>query len=254
MSPTISKLITRCWDQDPNKRPELPEIIKIIENHLTTLPDAPPSIVISEEPKAEVPISYTSLATYRSENAPVNVPSADPKQIPTYGPLNGINLGRRSPSPPPPSSVNNNNHPVSSSLVRTTQVRATGASSSGKKEPKDASQVAWFGEISREQAETLLRGKPDGTFLTRWSGNTGSYVLSYICGNGKEFKHVAGIMPKEGDSVTVVRVDSVVLSYRSLLEYIVSMQQARCITSPLPARLSLGNYDVVPNNVSAEKN
>jgi hypothetical protein len=113
--------------------------------------------------------------------------------------------------------------------------------------------VAWYGEISRDQAETHLRGKSDGTFLTRWSGNTGSYVLSYISGGGKEFKHIAGIMPKEGEAVTVVRVDSVVLTYRSLLEYINSMKQAKCIAAPLPNPANqpqnLGNYDIVPTNV-----
>jgi hypothetical protein len=111
---------------------------------------------------------------------------------------------------------------------------------------------AWFGEISRERSEELLRGTPDGTFLTRWSSKTSSYVLSYV--HSRDIKHIAGILPSElGEAVTVVRADQVVLSYNSLLEYLNSMRQSKWISHPMvntennPYGRASINYGAMPN-------
>lgn len=111
--------------------------------------------------------------------------------------------------------------------------------------PGHASKVGWQGEISRGEAEERLKGKPSGTFLTRWSSNSQSYVLSYTKGNVSE--HIAFIKPgPDNVSVSVVRADTSTATYSSLMEYINAMISTRLISAPVTHFQSRNISDAQP--------
>lgn len=43
----------------------------------------------------------------------------------------------------------------------------------------------FFGDVSAEEAEELLSGKPEGTFLLRFSSKSGCFASSYVLEGGK---------------------------------------------------------------------
>ena len=45
----------------------------------------------------------------------------------------------------------------------------------------------FFGDLSAEEAVSLLRGKPVGTFLVRFSSNPGDFTISYVSSTGRIF-------------------------------------------------------------------
>jgi len=51
--------------------------------------------------------------------------------------------------------------------------------------------IGWKDELNREDTEKLLVGTPDKTFLTRYSPQVKSFIVSYS--QGLFFNHIANI-------------------------------------------------------------
>jgi hypothetical protein len=97
---------------------------------------------------------------------------------------------------------------------------------------KQITQIAWRGEYSREQSEVELAKTPKGTFLTRWSTSSKSYVVSHSLGDGVHVGHVAYIFPNNDGSVTVERNDGLKSLYPSLFEYVEKLKQIGTLFAP----------------------
>jgi len=85
---------------------------------------------------------------------------------------------------------------------------------------EDLKLIGWSGALSRDDSELKLGGFPTGTFLTRWSANTNSYVVSYSV--EMSIIHLAFIRPREGGGggVRVELQNGRTSEFNSLLEYI----------------------------------
>lgn len=89
--------------------------------------------------------------------------------------------------------------------------------------------IAWNGNISREETEKILAKQPPGTFLTRWSENSNSYVISYKREDGK-FGHIAHIHPTGvAQGITVTRKDGSTAEYKDLSEYVQLLKSEKAI-------------------------
>jgi len=83
---------------------------------------------------------------------------------------------------------------------------------------EDLRVIGWVGGVSRDEAEQKLGGFPNGTFLTRWSGNTNSYVISYSV--EMSVVHLAFIRPRQGGGIVVELQNGRTSEFNTLLEYI----------------------------------
>jgi len=90
---------------------------------------------------------------------------------------------------------------------------------------EDLCKIGWHGNITRPEAELKLSQFPVGTFLTRWSANSKSFVLSYSKSK-KEFIHCAFIRPKRDGSLEVEYDNCTVVKYCSLDSFI-QMQKTK---------------------------
>lgn len=117
-----------------------------------------------------------------------------------------------------------------------TSLSNSGGNNSNIFPPKrDWDRVGWWGSLPRPETERKLSviGLATGTFLTRWSENTQSFVLSYR-GPKNHIVHIGHIDPIGTDgSVVVAQEDRTQCRYPSLLEYVKSMQAGKMITQPL---------------------
>lgn len=113
------------------------------------------------------------------------------------------------------------------------QLSSTSRSGTFQEPLEDLKAISWQGNISRLEAEDLLQNSPMGTFLTRWSSNTNSYVLSYVKPDGS-FKHIGYIYPKEeGLSAVIARTTREHEDeYPSILEYVQQERKAGTVTLP----------------------
>jgi hypothetical protein len=73
--------------------------------------------------------------------------------------------------------------------------------------PDQLVQIAWIGTASRQEAEKRLEGRPVGTFLTRWSTHTDSYVVSHVISSlpNVRYCHVGGITPSDSKKSLIVQ-------------------------------------------------
>lgn len=101
-----------------------------------------------------------------------------------------------------------------------------------------ATPIGWFGEIDRNGSENLLKDCKVGTFLTRYSQNAQSYVISHVLPD-KTIEHMAQIYPIENRRVKVENSKGVFF-YTSFVEYIyegaMSDEYMYC-WCPLPSEL-----------------
>jgi len=88
----------------------------------------------------------------------------------------------------------------------------------------------WAGDLNRQEAEDILKGKDDKTFLVRWSARPKSYVLSYVA--GVHFDHIAHIKPVDG-RLRVSKTDNSVSVFKNLEEYIEKMMKINVIKHPV---------------------
>jgi len=93
--------------------------------------------------------------------------------------------------------------------------------------------IGWCGTISRQQAEDILKPKPIGNFLLRYSENAKSYVLSYTR-PGPSYIHSAGIFPAANGMVNVEVDKGINVSYVNLLEFVTQTRNKKLISSPVP--------------------
>lgn len=107
-----------------------------------------------------------------------------------------------------------------------------------KKNNIRATPIGWFGEIDRNGSENLLKDCKVGTFLTRYSQNAQSYVISHVLPD-KTIEHMAQIYPIENRRVKVENSKGVFF-YTSFVEYIyegaMSDEYMYC-WCPLPSEL-----------------
>jgi len=280
MSHVIFKLIAACQDQEPSKRPDCGEIIKQLEGFLATLPIEPESPLRGSTGRGPPPRIGSGFRSTEADRSAGRLYTSDPgRKSPNNSEYDGThpNISVRnstntyqqilttSPirSQPNNSSTNLYSPPTSTMPTSTTPTHSRENANSPVmiqvdpnlkvREPKDPAAVGWRGDISRETAEHLLRSTPDGTYLTRWSSTTSSYVLTYSVNGGRECKHIAGILPAdEGEGVSVVRVYSIVLCFKNLADYIQSMKQAKVIIAAFPCiptrqdRATNINYGALP--------
>jgi len=103
--------------------------------------------------------------------------------------------------------------------------------------------LAWFGSISRNEAEGKLLGNPAKTFLVRWSDRAKSYVLSYAESPAKVL-HIADIQPW-GGVICVKKDNGTTQTFQTLKDYIAAMQEQGVVKFPLP-----NNYDFTPTGLA----
>lgn len=89
--------------------------------------------------------------------------------------------------------------------------------------------IGWVGICSRQSAESLLAGKPEGTFAVRWSVNAKSYVLSYLPKRSQEIEHIR-ILPKEDGKVSIFTEGGEL--YDTIKQYIQSQQYFSILSDP----------------------
>jgi len=106
--------------------------------------------------------------------------------------------------------------------------------------PPNPISIAYCGSISRVQSEEILKGHPDGTFLTRWSNNTKSYVLSVI--RGGIVQHVSGLAPGSSGQISVIKENGSIAVFPSLNAYIERMKTLSIISLPIPENLLQTTY------------
>jgi len=95
----------------------------------------------------------------------------------------------------------------------------------------DSKVTGWIGDMSRQQAEELLKSCPLKTFVLRWSSHTDSLVLSYTFSKA-EVKHRVGIQLDCGRGKTLQAVPVIVETsegqnqiHKNLFEYLTSLQK-----------------------------
>jgi len=90
--------------------------------------------------------------------------------------------------------------------------------------------LGWKGDISREEAENILKDKTEGIFLLRWSHNT--YVISYKS-KDKHVQHIAYIYPHDLLQIKIEKSTGKFSYYDSLRAYILKTQNAGFLSDPL---------------------
>jgi hypothetical protein len=87
-------------------------------------------------------------------------------------------------------SVLNTSPPVA---AKSKQKRVFGEEEDNEEFPQAT--IGYLGKLKREEAEIKLMSSPPGTFLTRWSEHTESYVVSYHDIEDEQVKHIAHLRP-----------------------------------------------------------
>eukprot|EP01117_Protostelium_nocturnum_P012615 TRINITY_DN4642_c0_g1_i2.p1 TRINITY_DN4642_c0_g1~~TRINITY_DN4642_c0_g1_i2.p1 ORF type:complete len:754 (+),score=231.52 TRINITY_DN4642_c0_g1_i2:121-2382(+) len=246
----IRKMITDCCLHNVDKRPKFVQLVKELQEIMTTeeQPFERPPQSTSQPTSPQIlhngssngtPTSpnvngdpNSSSSSYPSfQNSPiVSTPSNDDINKPVLRPGMSsymLNPGNRLSSGQVPAGVNL--QPLSTSP----QVgKAQGGK--GTPVPNRPDLVCWSGTISRQESEAKLMspGIVAGTFLTRWSDNTNSYVLTYKkVGGGIE--HIAHIRPTEGEKIKVGKSDGTEVTYETLIHYIDTLREENVISAPL---------------------
>jgi len=91
--------------------------------------------------------------------------------------------------------------------------------------------IGWCGFISRAEAEAKLQNTPRGTFLTRWSDNAQSYVLTYT--TRYTIENIAFIKLLRNGHLNVQHDDQSELHFDSLYTYVFAQQKRRLIAQPI---------------------
>jgi hypothetical protein len=103
--------------------------------------------------------------------------------------------------------------------------------------------IGWCGAMEREVAVNLLRGLPQGTFLTRWSTKENCYVITYLNMNNTNnnnmgyIRNIGYIEPCHG-GISVRQSDGSNKLYSSLHEYIRILQDGNILTIPYRTNLN----------------
>jgi len=97
--------------------------------------------------------------------------------------------------------------------------------------------MGWFADIGRDDVKKRLSGCEVGTFLTRWSFTTNSFVLSFQSENG--VKHVENIKPIENNRIRVRNRDETFSEFNTMNEYISKMRENEGIIKQSLIRIAL---------------
>jgi len=96
----------------------------------------------------------------------------------------------------------------------------------------DLASIGWSGEIERGALEQKMKNAKPGTFLTRWSKHTRSYVLTYAR-DDRSLTHIAYIKPTPEGTITVDKEDGTKSHYPDLFAYVQAMMKNGIIKQPL---------------------
>jgi hypothetical protein len=106
----------------------------------------------------------------------------------------------------------------------------------------------------REEAEQLLHGTANGTFLFRWSKKQNAFVLSYKDESAKDvrrpYSHISGISQGKNDNRVVVKTTSGQVLYNSFLDYVEAMRRNKIVTTalvPRPPEEAVYGVSVLPD-------
>jgi len=214
----IRNMIVNCWQDKPDKRPKFSLVARELADILDSPgPQATPSspVVTQHSPKA---MTNSASALYSIAPEP-----SSPKQI-THG-ASSFNLSPPASQTKPPSQPASPRESFSAIPTAVPEKK-------GMVVPLHAEQLCWCGNIDRRDADKLLAPNVlPGTFLTRWSDNIESYVLTYKKPSGG-LEHIAHIIPAGDHKVVVKKSDGSTTPYESLLKYIETLREERVITQP----------------------
>ena len=70
-----------------------------------------------------------------------------------------------------------------------------------------------------------------GTYLTRWSSNSSSYVLSFVDDKG-QVTHIGGLQPIENGGV-IASTKNGTINYNNLTEYVDKLKGKGILTNPI---------------------
>jgi len=84
----------------------------------------------------------------------------------------------------------------------------------------------FFGDVTNEEAEQLLAGQPQGTFLIRFSNTQGYLAASFVGTQGKVLK---GLLTKNNFGY---QVNSQGMNFQTLDELIQHYQEQQIFSSP----------------------
>jgi SH2 domain len=115
----------------------------------------------------------------------------------------------------------------------------------------------WSGDINRPNAEDRLRGLPQGTFLTRWSSDGSSFVVSFVKSKTPfRAQHIAYIALQPDQSVKILASDASIRTHESLRIYIESLRRQDIVSDNVNDALdnALNSADKPPASTYEELN
>lgn len=109
--------------------------------------------------------------------------------------------------------------------------------------------IGYLGKLKREEAEIKLMSSPPGTFLTRWSEHTESYVVSYHDMEDGQVKHIAHLRPDPvTGSISVCTDLGVTEVFKNLHDFVDTMKKNGIITVPVEIKDYLKTGQKVDNH------
>ncbi|PRP76453.1 protein kinase domain containing protein [Planoprotostelium fungivorum] len=217
----IRNMILNCWQDKPEKRPKFSQVRdELLEILKSAGPQPNPS-----SPAAAVS-SPTKPASVRDQEY-----TMDDRQQ-TTPPRSLTSRSLTNPIQPTVSSESPGTAPQSPQSPRGESMSNGSGEKRGMVVPQHADQLCWCGNLDRIKAEQKLLAPHVAplTFLTRWSDNMGSYVLTYKKREGG-LEHIAHIMPVGDGKITVRKSDGTSTPYDSLLKYIDTLREERVIAN-----------------------
>lgn len=94
-------------------------------------------------------------------------------------------------------------------------------------------ETGFLGNLERKDAEARLQGAPVGTFLTRWSDRSNSYVLTYINSTAENpFTHIGSIRPTSDNQLQVM-THAGTETFKNLQDFVSTMITNKVISRPI---------------------
>lgn len=91
-----------------------------------------------------------------------------------------------------------------------------------------ANDTGYLGTMERRDAELRLANCPPGTFLTRWSAQSKSFVLSYVGPDKKGIMHIGNIR-QEGGKLQVLTPKRTEI-FTDMREFVNTMRNNKIVT------------------------
>eukprot|EP01097_Dermamoeba_algensis_P010016 TRINITY_DN7225_c0_g1_i1.p1 TRINITY_DN7225_c0_g1~~TRINITY_DN7225_c0_g1_i1.p1 ORF type:complete len:535 (-),score=119.92 TRINITY_DN7225_c0_g1_i1:47-1573(-) len=187
---SCKKLMVRCWDQDPNERPDFEEIVPELASVMidSAIADKEASFFwkvnynTKEGPEEVITWERFIKKLYAFMNHPL--PEGNDHELLLMNCLKEVFVDPNNNSVV---SIHNFGHlldwygPLTKSPALLHKIHRYLSAELGGAE---ADQFFFYGNISQEKAENLLRNKPPGTFLLRFSRTPGSFAISRSISSG----------------------------------------------------------------------